>query len=309
MNFQFAPWERLTSEVTDGDADARVEVDGETWLVRRCGELHFARSLGQDWNYLLRPVVSAISSRGAREWQEIEASHLPTLLQQKQSKAQMLGRCWQLKSNVVVTWSALEGWRFRRQISEFLLQEDSVPFRFSPAGSIASSEVFAALQNDWDDPDSDLSYSARFSQLSELERALLGVQTRIGTPREWAALVTATARACGSRWPAETQSTHLNFCANGAQLRFACETNPIFGPRENAILGHIMRICQPQQLPDDTAFPMALRTRTSGGWSRSFSIEIARPSMHEQLEAALMLRVWLQKHWPDGVKHLGKIIG
>ena len=308
MDFQFAPWERLTSEVNDGEADAELDVDGEIWLLRRCGELHFARALDQSWNYLLRPVVSAISSRGAREWQEPEASQLPMLLRQKQSRAQMLGRLWQLKSNAVATWSALEGWRLRKKISEFLLQEDSVPFRFSPAGSLPSSAVFAALQSTWNNPDSDLIYSARFSQLNELERALLGVQTQIGTPHEWAAIVIATARVCGSRWPAEIEATELRFRADGAQLRFTCAINPIFGVRERAVLGHLMRACQPQQLPDDTAFPMALRTRTSGNWSRSFSMEIARPSCHEQLEAALELRAWLQVHWPDGVKQLDKIV-
>lgn len=328
MDFQFAPWERLTSDVTDGDADARIEVEGKTWLYRRCGNLHFAHPLGQDWNYLLRRIISPVNLLGEKAWEETDADRLPLLLQQVESSERMLGRYWQLEESVLATWSASEGWHLHwhignflardagvfsrspmiRHIREFLLREAGVPFRFSAANFAPSSAVFAALQAEWHNDDSDLNYSARFLHLGELERALLGVQTQIGTPQEWAVAIAATARACGAHWPENIESTRLNFCANGAELRFTCETNPVFGARERAILGHIMRVCQPQQLPDDPAFPCALRTLTEGSWSRKFSMEIARPSMHEQLEAALTLRPWLQAHWPDGVKHLGKIV-
>ncbi len=222
------------------------------------------------------------------------------------------------KPLAVVTWNLEAGWSFRSQFNAQFSNEfgqptldSSLPFQteLTDPQHKPSSEIHKFLQSAWNNPDSDLSYSARFSQLSELERALLGVRTQIGTPREWAALAAATARVCGAHWPAEIEATTLHFRADGAQLRFTCATNPIFGPRERAILGHIMRICQPQQLPDDPAFPMALRTLTSGGYSRSFAMEISRPSMHEQLEAALMLRAWLQTHWPDGARHLGKIVG
>ena len=329
MDFQFAPWERLTSDVVDGDANFSFDelarrpdwlAPGEAcrYLVRRCGPtlwLRERKSPPLEWNHwFFCPPVAKNDRPTVEYWDNFFYMLDPVRAET------FVHRLWitREKPLAVVLWNSQAGWSFHARFNAQFADESGQPAPDSNWGfqpkladlqGKPSSEVYRLLQADWNDANSDLSYSARFAQLSELERALLGVQTQIGTPREWASVVAATARACGARWPAGMQSAHLNFCANGAQLRFTCETNPIFGPRENAILGHIMRACQPQQLPDDAALPSALRTLTEGGWSRKFSLDIARPSAHEQLESALELRAWLQTHWPEGLKHLAKIIG
>ena len=285
--------------------------------MRRCGSTVWLRAKESpplEWNrWFFCPPVAKNDRATADYWDNFFYMLDPARVET------FVHRLWITRAQplAVVTWNSLAGWNFHAQfIAQFADETgqpapgSSWPFQMelaNPQQKLAS-EIYRLLQNERENPASDLSYSARFSQLSELERALLGVRTQLGTPREWAALVAATARACGAHWPAEIEMARLIFCANGVRLRFTCATNPIFGPRENAILGHIMRICQPQQIADDEAFPSALRTLTEGGYSRSFSMEISRPSMHEQLEAALMLRPWLQTHWPDGVRHLGKIV-
>ena len=312
MEFQFAPWERLTSEVVDGDADAKLDVDGEIWLLRRCGRnLWVRRESDEALEYNFFAYVRLFNEKNMAFEELLELEDISHRL--RDYDAGFLYRLWQIGERQFVVWSEKAGWQLFEDLEDWLfnyfeLSGVTFPFQFLESARAPSSTLFAALQTDWNNADSDLSYAARFAQLSELDRALLGVRTQFGTPGEWAAIIAAMSRACGALWPDEIELARLKFCANGARQRFTCEANPIFGPRENAILGHIMRICQPQQLPDDANFPTALRTLTEGGYSRSFSMEIARPSRHEQLEAALELRAWLQVRWPDGVKQLDKIV-
>ena len=302
MDFQFAPWERLTAAVADGAADARIEIDGRVWLIKFCGELLWVRQ----YNNSADPICYLIAEDSA----PYEGSRFDALRRylSKAYFSTFAHRIWSFESeNCIFAAYRLDAqWCLYKNIEDFDCL--GAPFRFPPPDLVPSALTYGALQNSLRDADSDLNYSAHFLALSELDRALLGVRTQIGTPHEWAALVAATARVCSVHWPDCMEFVRFNFCANGQQLRFTLAQNPVLGIRERAILGHIMRIFQPQQIADDSAFPTALRTRTEGGWSRNFAIEVGRSSRHEQIEAALELRAWLQTHWPDGVKHLGKIV-
>ena len=227
-------------------------------------------------------------------------------------------RVWMLRTGSplpVVVWNAECGLRIT---DDFHLMARGTdwrsllwPFHMEtplPIAQTPSESLFSLLQTQWQSEESDLRFASRFASLPDLEQRLQGVQTRMGTPFEFAQLIQSALRAFAARWPVNIVNLKLEFGATGAGFRFSLEGDHVFGIRERAILGHIVRAFEPRQLADSPDLPLCVRTLTEGGWSRSFSIEVARPSMHERLEAMLELCAWLERHWPDGVRHLGKVV-
>lgn len=315
-DFEFQEWERLSPEVTDGETQLRARVclvsaRCDCWF-RQCGHFWFARPTNQEnaeWNFVLLPSIRINS------WGDTE---LCPLRSAEELKATLFNdtppffRVWEIADlKQFALWNGEMGWLFFGCEHDVLFFENHLPFRLDTPQHVArmpSSALFALLQNQWKIPDSELRFTSHFAALTELERRLHGVETRIGTPFEFVQMIRSALRAFVPRWPDDTANVGLSFGANGGGLRFTLEGDRKFGVRERAILGHILRAFEPRQLADSPDLPLCVRTLTEGGWSRSFSIEVARPSMHERLEGMLELRNWLETYWPDGVKHLGKVI-
>lgn len=311
-DFKFKEWERLSKDVMDGEANAHVEVDGHNWLFRRCGACWFgceAGHVGGEWNYLLcKPQKQPDSWTWL--WVVADAFNLAHFVK-NDARPQTLGRIWRLESSLFASWTESYGWSLFWNVEQFTRYHQSVPFRITFQGtpSIApSSTLFNSLQNDWQNPNSELRFTAHFAALPELEQRLHGVATRIGTPQQFANLIKAALQVFCAHWPQNVEWMSLSFGATGAGFRFSLQGDDVFGIRERAIFGHIVRAFEPRQLADSPDLPPCVRTLTEGGWSRSFSVEVTRPSMHERLEAMLEVRDWLETNWPDGVKHLGRAV-
>ncbi len=310
MDFQFHPWERLSPDVADGEAHERLTVEGRAWLFRNCGGLWWAREEQQadgEWNFALRAIPIAASSLGT-VWLFPERSNLARFVGDEWH-AQTLGRVWALDAALFVGWKQDNGWALFQILDSFVGGEEgaALGFKVPDPLEIPSSAMFARLQSQWEDADSDLRFAAYFATSSKLERALHSVETRIETPRAFAHLVEQTLRAFEAQWPSNALAMQLTFGPNSRDARFLLEEKHPFGIRERAILGHIVRAFEPRCVPDSPATPAALRAYRNG-YSTSFSVEVARPSQHERLEAMLELRAWLEAHWPDGVRHLGKVV-
>lgn len=326
MDFQFQEWERLSADVTDGQAHLRGERNGVEWLFRAGGRLWFSRradDLGREGHLVFCPVVGRSNRWDVRletTWIEDEGP-IEVLRDWDDTDLESAWfRVWRLSQEAgsahFVLWNQKTGWLYGNE-PDFLVQKDaSWPFHFdcSAPSDLSSSALYSFLQSEWQNENSDLRFAAHFAALPELERSLHGVQTRLSTPLEFASLIRAAMCAFALQWPDYLETARLNFVANGGFWRFTLNEPHPFGIRESAILNHIVRAFEPRQLRDSPDLPLALRTLTQGGWrwnrwSRGFSIEVARPSMHDRLEAMLRLRAWLEKHWPDGVKHLAKVVG
>ncbi len=318
-DFEFWPWERLSPEVTDGQADLRGERNGIEWLFRAGGRLWFSRradDLKREGHLVFCPVVGRSNRWDVRlETTWIEDEGPIEVLRDWSDEDLESGwfHVWRLSQESdglhFVFWNEKTGWLYGNE-PDFLVQRDaSWPFRFDgPTPSDSSSPaLYPLLEAQWRE-DSDVRFAARFAALSELDRALQGIETRIGTPFEFASLIQLALRAFAPQWPVDLETARLHFTANRGFLRFTLNESHPFGVRESAVLNHIVRAFEPRQLPDSPELLLCVRTLTEGGRSRSFSIEVARPSMHDRLEGMLELRAWLETHWPGGVKHLEKVV-
>ena len=166
-----------------------------------------------------------------------------------------------------------------------------------------ASRVWRHLRRNWKDPDSDLRQLARFLDLPQGERACYFARTRTGTPQEFVALLKTALGAFHFSWPANAGEMTLRLNVLGLDAdRFKPDFPPSFGIRERAILGHLVRAFEPRVAPTQCA-PSLQPWRAT-----RLKIAVSAPSQHEQLEAMLELRAWLAAHWPDGVRHLGKIV-
>ena len=310
MDFQFHPWERLSPDVADGEAHERLTVEGRGWLFRNCGGLWWAREEQQadgEWNFALRAIPIAASSLGT-VWLFPERSNLARFVGDEWH-SQTLGRVWALDAAVFVAWTQDNKWALFQSVESFAGGEEGAALGFKLPDPMAppSSAMFSRLQAQWEHEDSDLRFAAYFATSSKLQRALHSVETRIETPRAFAHLVEQTLRAFGAQWPTGAATLGLRFAPNSRDSRFLLDERHPFGIRERAILGHIVRAFEPRCVPDSPALPPALRAYRNRA-SASFSVEVARPSEHERLEAMLELRAWLEAHWPAGVRHLGKVV-
>lgn len=308
MDFQFAPWERLTDAVADGAADARVEVKGRVWLYRQCGPIPWVRPLDKksgEWNYLLSAVVQTLSSMVVVPPMEFDAGELSQFLA-PENRAFSLGRVWKLSEDAFALWDPQSLWRLYRNPDDFASNRGAIPFGLSRRVGVAgaqSSTVFQRLQSDWRAPRSDLSVAARYILLSPQQRQLCAIETQTGTPQEFAHLVKITLQATAA-WQAKADEITVYFRAEGLRANyFRLRAQSDIGIRERAILGHLTRAFAPHLDKRKKVLPAALQ------WQADvLQVSAAKPSRHEQMEAALELRAWLQTHWPDGVKHLSKIV-
>lgn len=314
-DFKFQEWERLTPEVSDGEAHARLWLQGREWLFRRCGPWWFGRDAEDvegNFHFLFRPVLAVYSHDFWFANEHAQVSDVREFLKGA-TRAEMRAACfrvWVLPA-VRLAWSEPDGWILG--IDAATLGDHRPRWRFSvltpaPVAHMPSSLLFSRLQSEWQNEKSDLRFAARFAALPELERALLGVRTRLDTPQGFAQLIKSALCAFGAPWPSSADTITLEFSSVGGGGRFVLEERHPFGVRESAILGHIVRAFEPRQLPDSPDLPLCVRSLTEGGWSRSFSIVVARPSMHDQLEGMLALRSWLETNWPAGVRHLEKVV-
>lgn len=273
------------------------------WFARE------ATSVGREGNFVVCSISYGCPQSISEYWLDATHNKLRRLLRDKNKKC-VLGRVWRLSETLFVGWTQSNGWGLFAKIEDFTHNAHNLApgFGIELPFVLPSPEVFALLQSQWNDENSDLRFAFRFASLTGLERALHGVQTRLETPQQFACVIKSALRAFGSKWPADLSTARLGFNANGGGGRFTLSEKHPFGIRESAILNHIVRAFEPRQIPDSPDLPLCVRTLTKGSWSRSFSVEVARPSMHDQLEGMLELRAWLGSNWPDGVKHLGKVI-
>ena len=308
MNFEFQPWERLSGAVTDGAADACVEVEGRKWLYRKCGPFHWVRPLDKpvlQWNYWLYPLARAVSSSalGTAFWEQPYASNLTEFLGGR-NRTPRFERVWKLKQGVLLAWNPRDRWNFYCSSADSGRGAGDTAFELSQPLSVATepaSTVWRHLQRDWQNPDSDLFALAHFLDLPQSERALYFVRTRTGTPQQFVALMKTALRAFYFSWPSDVSELTLQLNALGLVAEhFRPDFPPSFGIRERAIIGHLVRAFKPGL----TTTPASLLP-----WQATWlEITTSAPSQHEQLEAALELRAWLETHWPDGVRHLGKVV-
>ena len=313
MDFQFQSWERLSDDVTDGAADARVEIEGQAWMGRICGDtlwMRRASAAALEHNYALRARLEDACGYGYESGViggEVFGEQTRDILQRANIQGH-LHRIWQLEDGVFAAWNAVSGWElYRNAGSRFNDLMTDAPFRFLAFPSAPSSKIYQVLQNSWSNPDSDLSFSVRWIKLGRLERDLLGVQTRVGTPQEFARTVSVLMRALVSQWPVGSESLMLNFKSSGDGGRFQLDTPGEFDVRGRALIRRVLQTYEPRRIADNATLPSALRVGAKRSHQR-FAVGIIRPSQHEQLEAALELRAWLAAHWPDGVRHLSKIV-
>ncbi len=314
-DFRFQPWERLSDEVTDGQAHARREMNGREWLFRRCGRLMFVRDAKHaplEWNRWLffPPMWNSASSDDPEQW---EWNRLAYMMKRKN-----IWRVWRLSDDepTVALWNEEAGWKATPDFPEFTrgrgYQRPCAPFHLPYERDVEttpSSLLFVPLLEEWNEMNSDLRFSAHFASLSLLEQNLSGVETRCGTPQEFASVLQLALRAFDFSWDDEDEEgSSVALHATRNQGRFVLEKELPLGTRESAILNHIMRAYKPSLKPDSPDLPSAVRPFTNYGVSRSFSIGIERPTRHQQLEAALELRAWLETYWPDGVKHLEEVV-
>ena len=306
MDFQFAPWEQLTDEVTDGDVDKRVEVKGRVWLYRDCGPIPWVRPLDKkngEWNYLLSSVVQSLNSMV--QPMKFNVADLPDCLTPN-NRAFSLGRIWKLSDNAFALWDSRNLWRLHRSAADCACDHNYVPFELKQALGVATalaSTVHQRLQHERSESNTELSLAARYLALSPLERQLFLIETQTGTPQEFAHLVKIALLAT-TAWETGPNEITAYFRAEGLRADyFRPHSRNEISIRARAIVGNLTRAFAPHLTDDKSALPPAL------GWQRpQLQITATKPSMHEQIEAALELRAWLQTHWPDGVKHLVKII-
>ena len=308
MNFEFAPWERLTSEVVDGPADVRLEVEGKVWLVRDCGELLWARRAdlpAREWNYLMRPIEAWNTVSGVTRF-EPSLQKAAFFLEQERRAALM--RVWQLGEDAFIGWNRNFEWLFysKRGLQDYEGYEGyglDIEWHRTPARRTSASQVWQLLQNELARPDSALAtYVAHFA-VPKTQRSWFAIETRVGTPQEFADLVQMALRAFHPQWPVGTTSMQLNWKDVALRPNYLSLDVSHLGIRERAIIGHLVRRFEPRLRPNLSKHCEVLLSHD--GWPE---ISAQAPSMHERIEAAIELRAWLQTHWPEGVKHLGKVV-
>ena len=330
MDFEFAPWERLTSEITDGDANFRFEAQGHRrpdwlpvgqecpWLLRRCGRFVWVRrteSAPAGWNHwFCCPPVAQANLPTADYWPNFIYMLDPKRIED------FANRLWILRNDplFVVTWNSQWGWRFYPDSRDFLSAGSpncSWKFRLdeADAAALSSSELRTRLRKEARNAASDLRqtlrFASEFAKLGELEGELLCMKTRTETPQKFVALVRAALRCFDAQW-FKAESLHV-ICSASFDGSFSIslmgEYEPYFGPFERALLQRIVREFEPRLLANSADLSSGLQTLVGSYWQRRFGISVSKPSMHEQLEAQFQLRAWLSEHWPAGIKHLAKV--
>ncbi len=187
---------------------------------------------------------------------------------------------------------------------------NSVRFEFSCDPHLPSSAIHVALRHELENPETDFSLSVRYIRLSEQQKAEIFplVQTKGATLQEFESSIQTALRAFASQWPQWMNAIAVGFEASeGIGTMFKLAGQPSLGIRERTILRRIIAHYMPHRTTDILSRPLYQRF-SAEEFTSYFQVEVARPSQQEQLEAALELRAWLQVHWPDGVKHLGKIV-
>ncbi|RYX82566.1 hypothetical protein EON83_18515 [bacterium] len=318
-DFEFQPWEHLIPEVTDGDARMQAAINGEEWLWRLCGDIWFVRrcsSSEREWNYIFRPIIAVSTSNlvAYLDRDEMREEWLP-LLEYEFFFASGWGltRVWQWSdentgATVRIAWNRKNGWMFLPSPLSQSRDDEVFPFRFetvSTVETLPSSALYSLLKEEWSQLDSDLRSIAHFTLLSDEERKLSRIRTLQGTTQQMAQFLRSTLKAFSASWPADVDVFELvlNTAEDNHYTVFAQE--PPLGIRERTIIKNIVRVFDPYQLPNPPHWSSVIAPNIP---KHSFSISVSRPSVHEQLESALELRAWLQQHWPDGVRHLGKVV-
>jgi hypothetical protein len=325
-DFEFYPWEQLWPEISDGEATARVKIDDAEWLFRPYYDMWFVREASKEkreWNFLVRLRIIGIETDGMVRREELDPAKLGSYISNIW-EVHPRERVWKIEDMIVV-WSEKQGWTLYTQLRHFTDVEQAFPFRLelpSPIEQMPSSAVHSHLQNDWKNPKSDLRFSAHFASLGLEERALYAIETQLDTPHKMAHLLRATMRVFAPQWPAEVSKASLGLepphqwpsfltgraeqAEDNPQRRYALKDNDFLGLRERAICNRILRIFEPRPIMDLPELPSTVRPLATNRWGDSFSISTPKPSKHEQLEALLELRTWLQAHWPEGVRYLAE---
>lgn len=333
MDFEFQPWQRLSEEVTDGEADFRARVEEDEWLFRRCGDWWFSRrasAVGAEGNLVFRPVLAVSTSGGvALPDAQTPTVHLENWLNNVESDefAEACYRVWNCES-WGVAWNKFKGWIFRVD-STLGDWRPLFPFRCDtprPISQMTGAQVLDELSRQWQNPDSEFRFCAAFAQLSVEERVLWKVETRLSEPAHMARLLRAALRSFSALWPASATEGVLGFTLHPVTNRFswneevswqndgASLSHSSLPIRERVLLKRVVALFEPRQIRDSSRLPMCVQqSQRSYATSLQFPssallISASRPTQHERLEAALEVRDWLETHWPDGVKHLEKVV-
>lgn len=329
-DFEFQKWERLSPEVTDGEAHGRFSVGERNWLFRKCGGWWFARASDGDVNFLLRPVL-AVTSSGDRYFPNAQtppAEMRKWLKDVDEVKFRYdCHRVWHASNesspSLSVSWNARHKWVYGLDEDTFGLE-----FRFeTPAypEEMSSAALFLLLQREWRNDASELRFCAGFAQLDFGARWLWKVRTRISNALTMAHLLRCALLSFAPLWQDESVSEAEIYLVVDRGGVFAWNekvgwrsagvpferTLPI---RERVLLKQIVRLFEPRPKSDLSTLPLCVQ-QLKPAISRKFvhpglvvGVFAARPTQHERLEAILELRAWLGTHWPDGVKHLGKVV-
>ncbi|BCM90356.1 hypothetical protein IAD21_02208 [Abditibacteriota bacterium] len=148
-------------------------------------------------------------------------------------------------------------------------------------------------------------------------------RTRFGNFEEMCDMLRAVAHAEAEIWfqterlEIELRTVFLNrtlqvsFCSN------AVGEAVTLSPRERTLMGYITRFyaARPHEFVDEQEAEKksasAFSINRGNDWSKNnpyFILKVEAPSMHEKMEAMVILRDWLRQYWPDGEKHLARVV-
>ena len=327
--FEFAPWEKFSPDVIDGKAhfSGEFRFDGQlkTLLFRRLGSLTFFREasrIGTEWNFRLLIISSDKNDLRSLERALNEGRFRRIWSWTPPDSRAAVHVQWSRKR-----WSA--GYGLSRDVSYignkigtgsvFLNESFSFRFRHSQRAALEwpSSQVFAALQNEWANPQSELCFATLLASENEEARALHVFKTLVATPQEMAKWLRIALQAFHPRWNDAPNAMVSITPRLDARLQWDGHLylgNDYGGhqmanlpPREAAIIGHLVRFYAPCKLIPNASMPLALRDLHKQHKGGHINISALAPSNHQRLEALLQLHEWTRKHWPQGTKHLERL--
>lgn len=342
--FRLQPWECYRKDIRDKTPDfcATFLWGGKRRaleFVQFQGDCFFRPSgeTGAQWNFRLRSHLRDCTVCDANFEQfrakirrsftrnEIDRVFLMTPEMQRELGAK---KAWRVaihagRDGRIFGDEANASWQFGAASWPFRFDEDLLETHFGAAWSglgaleIESSRLWAFAQSQWARETSEMRRAARFSVLSEAQRAQELVPFRLGTPEEMRVLIQHILLLCAPIPPQGNVSLTI------LELKKSPQIAPYYVFKDAQ--GHYLRqqgaaqvaqsdqnvieqICALFALHDSPVEgePAPFLRRYAKRFERGETFTVSEPTGHEKLEAALALREWLTIHLPSEVSWLTK---
>lgn len=321
-DFQFQPFELVFDpQKQNGPAEAEGEFRVGPQKIKAGlreinGFLFFNPKDGDiEQNFLVASMHSAISNPPRRAFEKLGRAQTLVLLQRRALNLGFWGRLFVLEDSKGARFLVFLGESGRhllcssREISR-TARAEWTPFEWDLTPDlvgVSSSDLFAIVEREWMDPDSDLNRVKNWSEADYFQRLWQSLEFENGDAQSVQRILRAAASLVAPDDGAHGWILRFQLPERAGQIDLYEQLFEEYGSRQ-ILLGEVIyaRLQEllgefaPRRMRGQGAAFLAQREwldGNSGVGNWSLSVEVAPLSAHEKLETALGLRADLQKIW------------